>query len=56
MTEEIQRRREKLFKFGAYTQPVVIVVRDVEGLSGVFVAVDNTPWKVTSAVNGVDMF
>jgi hypothetical protein len=54
MTEEIQRRREKLFKFGAHVQPVVVVVGDVEAPSGVYVVVDNTTWKVTSVLNGVD--
>jgi hypothetical protein len=55
MTEEIHRRRDKLYKFGAHVQPVVIVVGDVEAPSGVYVVVDTTTWKVTSVLNGVDI-
>ena len=55
MTEEVQRRRDKLFKFGIHLQPFVTVVGDVEAPSGVYVLVDKTTWKVSSVMNGVDI-
>ena len=55
MTEEIQRRREKLFKFGLHVQPFVVVVGEVEAPAAAYVVVDSTTWKVTSVQNAVDV-
>jgi hypothetical protein len=55
MTEEIQRRREKLFKFGLHVQPFVVVVGELEAPAAAYVVVDSTTWKVTSVQNAVDI-
>lgn len=55
LTEEIQRRKEKLIKFSLHVQPFVVVVGDLEAPAAAYVVIDSTTWKVTSVQNAFDI-
>jgi len=42
MTQELTRRKDKLFKFGIRAQPIVVVVGDLSAPSATYVVVDDS--------------
>ena len=55
MQQEMQKRKDKLFGYGVRAQPVVIV-GELSSPTATHVGVDETWWKVASALKAVDIF
>jgi hypothetical protein len=55
MQEAISRRREKLFNVGVVMQPMVVLVGDLNCVQCAYVVLDDTTWKLQSALKAVDI-
>jgi hypothetical protein len=55
MQEAIARRRDRLFNMGVVMQPMVVIVGELNDIKAAYVVVDDTIWKVQSALKTVDI-
>jgi len=55
MTQELTRRKDKLFKFGIRAQPIVVVVGDLSAPLATYVVVDDSTWKLWTPLKGAEV-